>query len=742
MKFTNKSSTKKGHTFRATSNKSDVTSIKSDITLNTSDITVNKADSPAKKTRTKVVTSSFDESLVKDDTIISHANTLKQKPFNDLLKYLDDNYHNDEGLITDSNYNILVKIYELKYGIYGEIGAKPRRNKVKLPYNVTGLRKVTLEKELLNYVDKHPGDYIFEDKLDGLAMLLVSKMVDCKRTISLYTRGHDGEGTDVSHLFYFIPFPKIDQDIVVRGEIILSKEIFEKVKGDKTLARSFINGLVMSQKHFNPDIVKQLTFFAYRIVDQQNTVTDDIKILSELGFTVPFWKKFDTLDFQTITELVTKRKEESPYEIDGGVIYQNVYKDYPTEPDDTPQHVIAFKIEEEQQITTVTYIEWNASKHKVLVPRIHYDMTKLAGANAQHVSGRNARYIMDNNVGVGSEILITIKIVPDIVEFLKPAPNGAKLPDPDIYGHYVWDDNNVNIILLDDNDQVYAKRLENFFSVLGIKGIGEKRTVQLVKGGITNISELLQATADDFLKIEGIGKKLAGELPDMILQSVTNAQPEKILAVSGFFPTIGTMFKNVFEAQPDILDHAFDDRDTLIASLQTIKGIKLKANVIADGLPLFVGWLKENKMITLNINPVSNIVTDNSKTNVTKNNTTSNNTNKNNNTTSNNTNKNNNTTSNNTTKNNSTSNTVVTSVGNKLEGQIVVLTGLTPTKDNIGQRIADQQGKIGDDVTKITSILVVKELTDKYLSSNKAKKAEKYGTKMMSLEDFEAKYLA
>ena len=105
----------------------------------------------------------------------------------------------------------------------------------------------------------------------------------------------------------------------------------------------------------------------------------------------------------------------------------------------------------ETQITTVINVTWIASKSGLLKPTVHFETVNISGTYLERVSGYNAKYLVDNKIGCGATIVITIigGIIPKILEVLTPCPNDIQLPDKNVYGNYIWDD--VDLVLLEKN---------------------------------------------------------------------------------------------------------------------------------------------------------------------------------------------------------------------------------------------------------------------------------------------------
>jgi len=626
--------------------------------------------------------------LITDDTIVELAINLDKVAFDQLLSLIDDYYHNGEALISDETYDELIDMYESKFGKYLVVGAEPKGEKVDLPYYLGSLRKIKKENELTNWIGSYPGPYIVEDKIDGLTLLFVSKLIGGRRVNSLYTRGGGYRGVDVSHLLSYMKFPVITHDIAVRGEVVFTKDTFLKVGAGFKNARNMVSGIVNSKKQFDPNMAQLLSFYAYRIMNKNNTAESDVVELHQLGFNIPNPVSFTSINKEELENYFKTRKEQAPYEVDGLVIYHNVAGIYPI--GETPKHVVAFKTGTETGVTTVIGIVWEASKNRLLKPVIHYEPITLSGAELQKASGYNARFIINNNIGPGAKILLTRSgdVIPRVLSVITPSPAGPTYPDINIHGSYHWNDNQVELVLDTDNDEVLANKLFHFINTIGIKGFGPQRIRTLIQAGIKDIITLLSVTSEQLAGIPGIGPLLSHQLVNDLQEKVTNVSIAKIMDASGIFPNIGERrFEAILEVIPNLLKYANSDPQQVIHYIQTIKGFNMLAIDIVKNLPVFVSWLNQHPMITLQDN---------------------------------------------------TPKTTVVQGNQNLQGSTIVFSGFRD-KD-LEANIKSRGGKVTTAVSKNTTFLVLKDLSPENMKG-KAQDAQAKGVKLISREDFITTYL-
>ena len=78
---------------------------------------------------------------------------------------------------------------------------------------------------LNKWTKKYKGQYVISAKLDGISALYVN--IEDKP--KLYTRGNGIYGQDISHLVpYLVKNVKNVENVAIRGEIIIAKEVFDK----------------------------------------------------------------------------------------------------------------------------------------------------------------------------------------------------------------------------------------------------------------------------------------------------------------------------------------------------------------------------------------------------------------------------------------------------------------------------------------------------------------------------------
>lgn len=529
-----------------------------------------------------------------EQELIQSAENTPQAQFDQFLKKLEDEYHNGVSIVSDYTYDKLTEIYKQKYGERAVVGALPRSERTNLPQYLPSLDKVKTEKELDLWLKKYPGNYVIEDKLDGLTLLFVQK--DGLR--KLYTRGDGSIGADVSHLVPYLKLPVLQGNFAIRGEIALSKANYATIASEFVNSRNVVSGAVNARNSFRPDLVAKFDFVAYRIFNAGIPPSAQIMHLRQLGFKTPWAVVAANFDIKKLEAVFTERKEKSEYDLDGLVIYQDAVLPETDPSDHHAKGLVAFKVEGDTAITTVRDVIWQASRFRILTPVVIYDPVFLSGAELTNAHGNNAKWIIDRKIGKNASIKIhrSGETIPHILDVVSPATDWM-LPKPE-QGAYGWDENQVRFVLFEDNDEVRADRLKYFVKKLGIKNFGEKRVLSMIQAGIDTIDKLLRVTPEELTKIDRMGPKLSVDLVNNLKDSLTSVPLAKLMAAVSFFPNVGKRrFEEVLKVYPNLLAMSALPKETLVAELQKVPGIKEIANTIADILPSFVTWLNSHPEI-------------------------------------------------------------------------------------------------------------------------------------------------
>ena len=472
------------------------------------------------------------QKLIEDPINVLKA--LDQKRTEALIKKLDKAFFVDNAPLTpDSVYDIVRKFYKKQYPqgtLVNKIGAK---NVADTPLIVpmASLDQYHAGTQKLARALEGNGPFIVTDKLDGQSIELVYRG---PRLANMMTRGTSTHGTDRSHHVKKLPVPQQLKynDMVIRVEAIIPSATFDSIlhkdngTHEYTAARNAAGGLINSQK--TPAAMKHVNFVAFEILKGYGAgmkQSKQLDILRDLGFKTPQAKKFSKLTEAQLIAYLDERVRNSPYEIDGLVVAQDIA--YAHTGASNPTHAFKFKMNVDAATALVpcTGVTFQMSKFGVLNPVVHYEPTKLAGgAMCAKATGHNGFYIEhgylkdDKNadrskkrpIGKGAilKIVRSGSVIPYILEVVRPAKKAA-LPD------VPFARKGVDFVATTDISQdidVQVRRINDFFVATGVRNIGGPSIRKLIETTSANsLHRILISPMNVFAPALGLAKARALE---------------------------------------------------------------------------------------------------------------------------------------------------------------------------------------------------------------------------------------
>ena len=635
------------------------------------------------------------ESIIKtinnsDDTYgsVAHLNVTELEK---IIVYAADKYFNETPVVSDAIYDMMIDFLRLKNPkskVLKNVGAPSKsKDKVELPYYLGSMDKIKPpSNKLQTWIDEYSAPYIIGDKLDGVSALLVYD------TMKLYTRGTATHGMDISILLNYIKvpsyekvmaqFPKMKGMVAFRGELVISKLKFDKKWADSMKnSRNAVAGLVNS-KTINPMLAHDTDFVVYQIVDPNYTYSKQLEIIKKLGFKTVHTKTKDKLTFEMLSAYLLKRRSDSKYIIDGIIVTNDKLHSINTS--GNPEHSFAFKdvLEDQKAITTVEVIEWNESKDGYLIPTIIISPVDVGGVTIKRVTGNNAKFIVDNMIGVGSkvEVIRSNDVIPKIEKVITKVepilPKGT---------NWKWSETGVHIISTDkESSDMKIKSIYHFFSTLDTVGLGEKNIEKLYNAKYDTIEKILKITKDDIIKIDGFKEKSADNIVKAIKKATINIPLAKLMVASnklGHGLGIRRAL-DIISKYSDILNSKKYEKLSEKEFIEMIKEIEGFDEIISS---MFVANYKG--FITF-YNSIKTLITIETK--------------------------------------------VKKASGTKLEDKKIVVSGFRDKE--LEERILNEGGSLATTISKNTDILIIK---DKSVSdTSKVIKAKELGVKIYTLDEF------
>ena len=397
-------------------------------------------------------------------------------------------------------------------------------------------------------------------------------------------------------------------EVEVRGEIIIFKEDFEKLKGEFANPRNLAAGSI---RQLDPKVAasRPLRFIAYDLVKpDMPTWREAYEMLRKLGFQTSnedrVWKRseMDAM-FEYIRELDDYRKGLR-FNTDGMVIKINdraVY-DKLGIVGKTPRGAVAYKFPAEEATTVVKDIVISIGRTGAATPVALFDPVTVAGTTVKHASLHNADEIARLDVRIGDTVIIykAGDIIPQVKEVLTTLrPEGtekynfvAELKKQ--YPELTFERPEGEVVYRvkgEDSDLILTRAIEYYASkpALNIEGLGEKNVEALVSSGLVkSIADLYKLTVSKVMELERFGEISARNLVEAIAASKTPALAKFITALG---------IRHVGAQTAVSLARKFGTLDALIdASEEDLLSISDIGEVVAESI---LAWFNDEDNIAL-----------------------------------------------------------------------------------------------------------------------------------------------
>jgi NAD-dependent DNA ligase len=625
------------------------------------------------------------EKFIKDPNDFIENNNVKQ--LIKLAKYLSTKYYisvSSGPIVSDEEYDLLIDaIYYLEpnNSFFKEIGTDCKQNNiVELPFYMGSMDKIKNSKDVIDWSNKYDGPYYISDKLDGISALLE---LDKKNGNKLFTRGNGLKGNDISPLLKYLNSPQLDAEyVVVRGELIMSKEKFKKYNDKMANARNLVCGTVNSKK-VNKEKMNDIDFVAYEIIEPWKPIKDQFKALKINKFKTVYNTVLDNINIINLSTLLKDRKDNSEYDIDGLIVSYGDPKKRLEK--GNPDYAFAFKQTFENQTVNVKVldVEWNESKNGYLKPRLILEPTKLSGVTIKYVTAFNAKYVQDNNIGPDTIIKLVRSgdVIPHILQVVKSTK--AKMPDLD----YIWTDTNVDIIANIQSKDGLVQSLTFSVQKLKIKNVNEGIIKKFVENDIKTIIDLLNIDKNFLLDLDSFKEKKANLVFNSIQEAIENMTLLNFMVASNILGRgLGERkIKKILDTYPNIITEHKKDIYNKIIKLEGFDEIttNLFTNNFDEFIKLFKKLPSKLQKQLLIIKEKQN-------------------------------------------------------VNNRFKDLKIVFSGFRNKEWE--QIIEEEGGKIVDNVSKNTDILIAKKEDIEEKNSSKIKKALKLNIKILTPEKFDKEY--
>lgn len=411
-------------------------------------------------------------------------------------------------------------------------------------------------------------------KFDGSSCNLIYE--DGKLSLAL-TRGDGSRGQNIlNKILHIIPEKthqiQLLEKIEVRGEIVISTEIFNKNYADRFKnPRNFVAG-ILGRDDINSSILKDFTFIPFEIRihkdGEYHHKPDAFKFLKNSGFDIPFSKVFesDTFLYEHIYEVMNEyRKKHSPYQLDGFVIKfpPNERKNI-GESDHSPKWAVAIKFPPKEAITTIKSIKWNVGFSSEFTPVAELYPIELDGTTVSNVNLHNYGNVLKQGLLPGAEVIIVKSgdIIPIVQKVLKPSIESIEnhLPQSCSIGCKTEIQNQIHLVCTNPNcPNKSILQLMRGIGVFNFRNVAGSTIKKIHRAGITSIIDVFDNSKFNEANLIKSGEFKKGRQLEILMNSRNN--PERkitlpLVVTALAFENVGwstaTQIAKVFEGKtPD-----------------------------------------------------------------------------------------------------------------------------------------------------------------------------------------------
>ncbi|MCD6471268.1 NAD-dependent DNA ligase LigA [bacterium] len=435
------------------------------------------------------------------------------------------------------------------------VGGKPLKKfkKIKHPQPILSIEDIfsfeevkDWERYIHQYLPKKTKlDYFCERKIDGMDIVLTYKK---GILTTAATRGNGLVGEDVTQNIKTIEAIPLrlekDIDVVVRGEIFMHKNDFEKLnrerkkKGLKPFANPR-NVTAGSIRQLDPKITasRKLDCFAFDILTDlgQKTHEEVHQILHNLGFKTDKQCRYakNLEEVEKFHQYWYQHRKQVSFDYDGIVIVVNsisAEKKLGTV-GKSPRWMRAYKFPAEQATTVVKNIIVQVGRTGALTPVAIFEPTQVMGSIVSRATLHNEDQIKKLDVRIGDTVIIQKAgdVIPEVVRVLKKMRTGKekkfKMPRTCPFCGGPVKKKPGEAVYYCTNKNCFASRwrqIVHFASKKGfdIEGLGNKIIEQLMNEGlIKNPADIFTLTKGDLEPLERFAEKSAENLIEAIEKS-------------------------------------------------------------------------------------------------------------------------------------------------------------------------------------------------------------------------------
>ncbi len=552
-----------------------------------------------------------------------------------------DYYNLSESNISDQEYDRYMQELldiEKKYPQYIDNDSPTRRvgtavldkfEKIIHEIPMLSLSNVFNDEEISKFYEKNNDEFdvniVCEPKIDGISVTLIYENGILTRAA---TRGTGVIGEDITHnvkTIKNVPL-KLEEplDIEVRGEIYMSKKVFEelndeRLKNEEELLANPRNAASGSIRQLDSKVAakRKLSCFIYQLPNYKkhniSTHFEALMFMKKLGFdinenVVLTKTKQEVLDY---VAKYTELRNELPYEIDGIVLKVNEFKQQEQLgfTSKYPKWATAYKFPAEVVLTKLKDIIFTVGRTGQITPNAVLEPVRLMGSVISKATLHNEEYVKEKNIKIKDTVSIRKAgdVIPEVVGAIENKRTGEEQDFEMLKNCPIC---NSKLVKKDSNyycinnkcDKVNIEKIIHFASrgAMNIEGLGDKIIEEFYNlNYLKDVVDIykLEEYEEELKKLEGFGEKSITNILDNIEQSKLNSA-EKLLFGLGIRHVGIETAKTLLNAYKN-MDNLFQANYEELVSIKDI-GPQIATSIIEYATDLrHYNKLKENN---LNIN--------------------------------------------------------------------------------------------------------------------------------------------
>ena len=448
------------------------------------------------------------------------------------IEYHQHLYYNANPEINDAEFDRLwdeLKSLDPNNEAFSKVGADfdISLDKVRHIIPMNSQAKVTNSVEFNKWARKMNYDlFITQFKLDGISVELQYFSGKFKCGV---TRGNGLVGDNISNntkkMISFVPEVNPEFTGAIRGEIVLTKDIFNDKYPNAKNSRNMASGIT---KRKDGKGSEDLTIIAYDAINKNPNFRFKNELKKFDWLKSYQFKVVDTRLFKSVKEVVSYRDEvmasiraQLNFDIDGLVI-KGKEIDLEDMKRARPLKQIAFKFDPKEVESTVIDVEWSESGANY-TPIAIVEPVSIAGTTVQRASLANPNLVKELNLKIGSKVIVSKRgdIIPKIERVVRTPEDAKNIQYPSIC-------NACKTPLMDEGTRLYCPnkdcskrayhRLLKWIKKLEVKYFGELILKQLFDlGKVRKIADLYLLSVSDLFILDRVGEKAAQKALDNLL---------------------------------------------------------------------------------------------------------------------------------------------------------------------------------------------------------------------------------